>query len=135
MVGFCGSRALPCTAEVSALVADVVGSVLSGGRWVAVGCATGGDALVLSSALAAGASSRVRVFAAFGPASPLPALLPPFPRSPAWPRPSQQAPPSRGGVGEGPRFPWQPGLLRVRRPSSRRSPPRGRAVASSGSSP
>ena len=70
MVGFCGSRALPSSAGVSALVAGVVGSVLSGGRNVAVGCATGGDALVVSSALSAGASSRLRVFAAFGPVSP-----------------------------------------------------------------
>ena len=52
------------------MVAGVVGSVLSGGRDVAVGCAVGGDALVVSSTLAAGASSRLRVFAAFGPVSP-----------------------------------------------------------------
>jgi hypothetical protein len=71
MVGFCGSRALSSSAEVSALVAGVVGSVLSGGRDLAVGCAVGGDALVISSALAAGASSRLRVFAAFGPVSPV----------------------------------------------------------------
>ena len=70
MVGFCGSRALPSSAEVSVLVAGVVGSVLSGGREVAVGCAVGCDALVLYSALAAGASTRLRVFAAFGPVSP-----------------------------------------------------------------
>jgi hypothetical protein len=70
MVGFCGSRALPPTTELSALVGSVVGSVLSGGREVAVGCAVGGDALVVSLALAAGASSRLHVFAAFGPVSP-----------------------------------------------------------------
>ncbi len=70
MVGFCGSRALPSSAEVSALIAGVLGSVLSGGREVAVGCSAGGDALVLASALAAGASSQLRVFAAFGPVSP-----------------------------------------------------------------
>ena len=72
MVGFCGSRSLPASAEVSALVSGVVGSVLAGvpRRGVAVGCAVGGDALVVSSALALGASSRLRVFAAFGPVSP-----------------------------------------------------------------
>ena len=72
MVGFCGSRALPASAEASALVSDIVGSVLAGvpHRDVAVGCAVGGDALVVSSALALGASSRLRVFAAFGPVSP-----------------------------------------------------------------
>jgi len=70
MVGFCGSRALPVSAADSALVSGVVGSVLSGGRGVAVGCAVGGDALVVSSVLALGASSRLRVFAAFGPVSP-----------------------------------------------------------------
>jgi hypothetical protein len=77
MVGFCGSRDLPASAADSALVAGVVGSVLAGvpHRHVAVGCAVGGDALVVSSALALGASSRLRVFAAFGPVSP-PASLP-----------------------------------------------------------
>ena len=52
------------------MVAGVVGSVLSGGREVTVGLAVGGDDLVVSSALAAGASSRLHVFAAFGPVSP-----------------------------------------------------------------
>ncbi|HSK86500.1 MAG TPA: hypothetical protein VK902_24290 [Rubrobacter sp.] len=72
IVGFCGSRALPVSAADSALVAGVVGSVLAGvsRRRVAVGCAVGGDALVVSSALALGASSRLHVFAAFGPVSP-----------------------------------------------------------------
>ena len=72
MVGFCGSRDLPALATVSALVSRVVGSVLAGvpRRYVAVGCAVGVDALVVSSALALGASSRIRVFAAFGPVSP-----------------------------------------------------------------
>ena len=77
LVGFCGSRALPVSAADSALVAGVVGSVLAAvpRRGVAVGCAIGGDALVVSSVLALGASSRLRVFAAFGPVSP-PASLP-----------------------------------------------------------
>jgi len=70
MVGFCGSRALSSNAEILTLVAGVVGSVLAGGREVAVGCAVGGDDLVVSSSLAAGASSRLRVFAVFGPVSP-----------------------------------------------------------------
>jgi hypothetical protein len=72
MVGFCGSRSLPASAGVSALVSGVVGSVLAAvpRRGVAVGCAICADALVVSSALALGASSRLRVFAAFGPVSP-----------------------------------------------------------------
>jgi hypothetical protein len=72
MVGFCGSRALPVSAADSALIAGVVGSVLAAvpHRNVAVGCAIGADALVVSSALALGASSRLYVFAAFGPVSP-----------------------------------------------------------------
>ena len=76
MVGFCGSRNLPVSAAASALVAGVVGSVLAEvpRRGVAVGCAVGADALV-SSVLALGASSRLRVFAAFGPVS-APASLP-----------------------------------------------------------
>jgi hypothetical protein len=72
LVGFCGSRDLPASAADAALVAGVVGSVLAGvpRRRVAVGCAVGGDALIVSSALALGASSRLCVFAAFGPVSP-----------------------------------------------------------------
>jgi hypothetical protein len=72
MVGFCGSRALPVSAADSALVAGVVGSVLAAvpQRNVAVGCAVGADALVVSSVLAAGVSSQLSVFAAFGPVSP-----------------------------------------------------------------
>ena len=72
MVGFCGSRSLPASAGMSALVVGVVGSVLAASprRSVAVGCAVGADTLVVSSALALGASSRLRVFAAFGPVSP-----------------------------------------------------------------
>jgi len=72
LVGFCGSRAFPASGSVSALVAGVVGSVLAGvpRRDVAVGCALGGDALVVSSVLAVGASSRLSIFAAFGPVSP-----------------------------------------------------------------
>ncbi|MDP9484498.1 MAG: hypothetical protein M3Q49_01680 [Actinomycetota bacterium] len=68
LVGFCGSRSLP--PESSALVAGVVRSVLRSGRGIGVGCALGADALVVSSALAAGAASRLSIFAAFGPVSP-----------------------------------------------------------------
>ena len=72
MVGFCGSRTLAASATDSALVSRVVGSVLAAlpHRDLAVGCAVGGDALVVSSVLAAGASSRLCVFATFGPVSP-----------------------------------------------------------------
>lgn len=101
MVGFCGSRTLLASAADSAFIGGVVGSVLaaSPSRGVAVGCAVGGDALVVSAALPAGASSQLRVFAAFGPssrpgpppASPLPARLPPSP----------------GGPGAVPRSPWR----------------------------
>lgn len=75
MVGFCGSRSLPASTDISALVSGIVGSVLASvpRRGLAVGCSTGGDALVISSALAAGASSRLQVFAAFGP------VVPPWP--------------------------------------------------------
>ncbi len=70
LVGFCSSRFLPSSA--SALVARVVGSVLAAERGVGVGCALGGDALVVSSVLAwgSGASSRLSVFATFGLVSP-----------------------------------------------------------------
>ena len=47
LVGFCGSRSLP--ASSSSLVSSVVGSVVASGRGVAVGCASGADALVRSS--------------------------------------------------------------------------------------
>jgi hypothetical protein len=142
MVGFCGSRDLPVSAADSALVAGVVGSVLAGlpRRGVALGCAVGGDALVVSSALAVGASSRLRVFAAFGPVSPpwpaarvlLPARLPP---SQAWPKPSPQAPSSHGGPGAVPRFPSPAASPPAPQLSSWRSPRPARAAASSGSSP
>ncbi len=61
LVGFFGSRSLPS----SPLVSRVVASVLASGRGVAVGCASGGDALALSAALAAGSSPLV--FAVGGP--------------------------------------------------------------------
>jgi len=60
-VAFGGSRALPSSA--APLVSRVVGAVLAAGGAVAVGCASGGDELVLSAALSAGAASRLSVFA------------------------------------------------------------------------
>lgn len=48
LVGFCGSRSLP--ASSATLVSRVVGSVLAGGRGIAVGCAPGADSLVRSAA-------------------------------------------------------------------------------------
>jgi hypothetical protein len=65
VVMVCGSRSL--SASAVPLVNQVVQSLLSAGRGIAVGCAAGADATVISSVLAAGASSQLRVFAAFGP--------------------------------------------------------------------
>lgn len=68
LVGFVGSRGL--SSRWSALVGRVVSSVARAGRGVAVGCASGGDALALAAALPSGGGLRVpllRVFAAFGP--------------------------------------------------------------------
>ena len=69
LVGFVGSRSL--SPVFSSLVSRVVRSVLSSGRPVAVGCASGADQFALSAALgslpAPGSSPWVRVFAAFGP--------------------------------------------------------------------
>jgi len=64
-VAFGGSRSLP--ASFSPLVASVVSAVLASGASVRVGCAVGADALVLSSAVAAGPASSVSVFSFFGP--------------------------------------------------------------------
>lgn len=64
-VALAGSRQLPPRA--SALVARVVRSLLRSGCSLAVGCASGSDAAVLSAAVAAGGASRVSVFVAFGP--------------------------------------------------------------------
>ena len=66
VVGFAGPRFGPA-AGASALVSALVGSVLASGRSVAAGCAAGVDALAVSAAVAAGAGSRLSVFAAFGP--------------------------------------------------------------------
>jgi len=60
-----GSRAL---APSSAAVRAVVAAVLATGASVHVGCAIGADAQVIKAVLAAGAASRLAVFAAFGPA-------------------------------------------------------------------
>ncbi len=65
LVGFVGSRSLPASAVP--LVSALVGSVLASGRRVAVGCASGSDALVVSSVLAAGGGRSLSLFCAFGP--------------------------------------------------------------------
>ncbi len=65
VVSVCGSRSLPASA--GGLVWRVVASLLASGRGLAVGCATGADALALTSALQAGAQASVSVFVAFGP--------------------------------------------------------------------
>lgn len=65
LVGFAGSRALPPSAVP--LVGSVVAAVLASGSSVAVGCCVGVDAAVVGRLVAAGAGSRLSVFAAFGP--------------------------------------------------------------------
>ncbi len=65
LVGFVGSRSLPASA--APLVSALVGSVLASGRRVVVGCASGSDALVVSSVLAAGGGRSLSLFCAFGP--------------------------------------------------------------------
>ena len=65
VVMVCGSRTL--SASAVPLVNQVVHSLLSAGRGIAVGCAAGADASVVSSVLATGAGSQLQVFAAFGP--------------------------------------------------------------------
>lgn len=65
VVLFGGSRALPASA--AGLVGAVVRAVLRSGRAVAVGCASGADALVVATTLGAGAAARLSVFAVGGP--------------------------------------------------------------------
>ena len=65
VVMVCGSRSLSSSA--ASIVNQVVHSLLSAGRGIAVGCAAGADAAVVSSVLAAGAGSRLKIYAAFGP--------------------------------------------------------------------
>lgn len=62
VVGFCGSRGV----AVPGLVSSVVAGALGRGSSVAVGCCVGADASVVSAVVGAGASSRLRVFSAFG---------------------------------------------------------------------
>ena len=57
-VVFCGSRSLGA-GSCGDLVSAVVRSVVRAGRSVSVGCAVGGDELVLRSVVAAGGSARV----------------------------------------------------------------------------
>jgi len=73
-VGFAGSRSLPSVPAPGGLVARVVGSVVAAGRPVAVGCAVGADAAVLSARLAlpfssSSSSSSLVLFAAGGPSA------------------------------------------------------------------
>lgn len=64
LVGFCGSRSLPASAQP--LVSSVVSAVLSGSSaHLAVGCSVGADSLVLSS-VPFSSFPRVSVFSAFG---------------------------------------------------------------------
>lgn len=69
LVGFVGSRAL--SPVFASAVSRCVSSVLSSGRAVAVGCASGADAFALSATLSAlpapSSSPSLFVFAAFGP--------------------------------------------------------------------
>lgn len=72
VVGFFGSRGLPSVGAAGGLVSRVVGAVVSSGRSVAVGCASGGDAAALSARLAlpfppSRSRSALSVFAVGGP--------------------------------------------------------------------
>lgn len=66
VVAFGGSRVL--VAAAAPQLRPVVGAVLAAGARVSVGCCVGADLLVLNAVRAAGASLRLSVFAAFGPA-------------------------------------------------------------------
>lgn len=65
VVMVCGSRALPAAAART--VGQVVPALLGAGSVLSVGCATGADAAAVSSAVALGAGSRLRLFAVGGP--------------------------------------------------------------------
>jgi len=64
VVMLCGSRSLP--AGAFSQVGQVVASLLGSGSVLAVGCAAGVDAAAVSSAVAAGAAARLRLFAVGG---------------------------------------------------------------------
>ncbi len=64
LVGFCGSRSLP--SAFSPLVASCVSSVVSAGRGVAVGCASGADRFALSAARGLGAPVSLFSASSFG---------------------------------------------------------------------
>lgn len=71
VVAFAGSRSLPSDHQVQAEVAQVVASVVAAGRAIAVGCAVGADATVLSARLAlpfpsSTSGHSLRVFAVGG---------------------------------------------------------------------
>ena len=144
MVGFCGSRTLPASAEISALISGVVGSVLAASpcRGVAVGCA---KAPTPSSSPRRSPWALPPGYASSPPSAPSPRLarLPRvcsrrvFLRLLGLRRGSASPParPSRGRPVAVPRSPWRSGSPPARLPSSRRSPPPVRGAASSGSSP
>lgn len=64
LVGFCGSRSLP--SAFSPLVASCVSAVVSAGRGVAVGCASGADRFALSAARSSGAAVSLFSASSFG---------------------------------------------------------------------
>ncbi len=63
VVMLCGSRSLPYGLP---LVGQVSGALLGAGSVLAVGCATGADAAVVSSVVAAGAATRLKLLAVGG---------------------------------------------------------------------
>jgi len=66
-VFFAGSRGLPSSPVVARSVSRIVGRVLQSGSRVLVGCCSGADHLVLSSAGAVGGLASCSVYCAFGP--------------------------------------------------------------------
>ena len=64
VVALCGSRSL--AQFVGSAIPRVVGSLVSSGRSLSVGCAAGADAAVVSAAVMAGAADSVRVHAVGG---------------------------------------------------------------------
>ena len=66
LVAFAGSRKL-ASGKAHGLVLRAVRSVLSSGRWVAVGCAKGVDQIVIQAVLAQGMAHKLVIFAVGGP--------------------------------------------------------------------
>ena len=63
-VALCGARSLPDNAIP--LVSSVVGALLSAGRSLSIGCATGADAVAVSAVVSRHACSQLSVFAIGG---------------------------------------------------------------------